>query len=302
MLRSAILFSCLSFSLVAAGQQDLSKVEIETQKVNSHVYMLKGAGGNIAVSAGPDGVLMIDDQFKELSTKIKSAISKISKKPIKFLINTHWHYDHTGSNAFFGKDTLIVAHENVRKRLSKDQFIALFKKKVPKTPAVGLPVVTFPTSMNLHFNGDEIRVIHFPTGHTDGDSIVWFKKANVAHLGDHFFVGSFPFVDLGSGGSVSGYLKNVEKMIAMLPKDVKVIPGHGPLSGIKELLLFKNMIEQTSQYVAGKMAQNISLSNIQKAGLPAKWRSFGKGFIKENIWIGIVYESLVQDQGKKKSS
>jgi cyclase len=162
--------------------------------------------------------------------------------------------------------------------------------------------VTFPTSMDLHFNGDQISVIHYPTGHTDGDSIVWFKKANVVHLGDHFFVGSFPFVDLGSGGSVSGYIGNLEKMLAQLPKDIKVIPGHGPLSNIKELRVFKNMIKDTSRYIAGKMSAKMSLADIQKNGLPSKWESFGKGFIKEDTWIGIVYRSLEADAAKKKRS
>ena len=299
-------FFSLCLTLLAAttafSGPDFSKVQIKTIKVSSHVHMLQGFGGNIAVSAGEDGILMVDDQFRELSGKIKSAIAKISQKKIKFLINTHWHFDHTGGNVDFGDEALIVAHENVRQRLSKDQYIALFDKKVPKTPKEGLPVVTFPDSLKIHFNNDEISLIHLPNGHTDGDSAIYFKKANVVHLGDHFFVGKFPFVDLGAGGSVSGYVKNLDAMIKRLPKDVKIIPGHGPLATMKDLLVFKSMIEKTQKYIADKMAKNVSLADIRKEGLPLEWKGYGDGFIKENVWIGIVYESLKLDAKKTKSS
>ncbi len=192
--------------------------------------MLQGAGGNIGVSVGPDGILIVDDQYAPLADKIKAALKTLGEGKLKFVLNTHWHGDHTGGNAAFGPEAPVIAHENVRKRMATTQTNEFFKSTTPASPKEALPVITFGHSVSIHFNGEEIRAIHFPTGHTDGDSIIYFTTSNVIHMGDHFFTGRFPFVDLDSGGDVEGFTKNVGDVIAKLPAGVKIIPGHGPLS------------------------------------------------------------------------
>ncbi len=186
-------FVCVGPSL---AQTDWSKVEIKSTKVSGNVYMLEGAGGNIGVSVGPDGILIVDDQYAPLADKIKAALKTLGEGKLKFVLNTHWHADHTGSNAAFGPEAPVIAHDNVRKRLSTEQRSEFFKRTTPPSPREALPIITFGHSLTVHFNGEEIRVIHFPQGHTDGDSIIFFTNSNVVHMGDHFFAGRFPFVDL----------------------------------------------------------------------------------------------------------
>ncbi len=264
---------------VAVSQRDFSNVEFKTTHVAGTVYVLNsGAGGNIGVSVGDDGILMIDDQFAPLAPKIRAAIAKLAEGTPKFLINTHHHGDHTGGNAEFGTEATIIAQTNVRKRLA-DQ------------PAAALPIVTFPNSMTLYFNGEEIELTYLPAGHTDGDTAVYFKQSNVIHMGDDFFAGGFPFVDLSSGGTVDGYLKNVGKVIASVPDDVKIIPGHGELSTLADLKTFHNMLQETVSHVRGQMDAGKSLAEIQEAGLPDKWDGWGEGFINESRWIETIYNS-----------
>lgn len=266
---------------VAVSQRDFSKVEFETIHVAGPVYMLdSGAGGNIAVSAGDDGILMIDDQYAPLADKIRASIRKISDGEMKFLLNTHHHGDHTGGNVEFGSEATIVAHANVRQRL--------LDGSQPKT---ALPVITYQDAVTLYFNGDTIELNHLPKGHTDADSLVLFKDSNVVHMGDLFFAGRFPYVDLGSGGTVQGYIANVAKAIERLPADVKIIPGHGPLSTLADLKTFHSAMQQTSAYVREQMESGKSLADIQKAGLPSEWKSWGSGFITEERWIEAIYTS-----------
>src|SRR4026209_1900451 len=181
---------------VNAQQTDWSKVEIKSTKVNGNVYMLEGAGGNIGVSVGADGILIVDDQFAPLADKIRAALKSLGEGKLKFILNTHWHGDHTGGNASFGPEAPIIAHDNVRRRLATEQKSEFFKRTTPASPKEALPVITFDKSLSVHFNGEEIKVIHFPQGHTDGDSVIFFTSSNVVHLGDDFFAGRFPFVDL----------------------------------------------------------------------------------------------------------
>ena len=188
---------------VAFAQRDFSEVQIKSTHVAGNVYMLEGSGGNIGVSVGADGVLIVDDQFAPLAGKIEAAIRDINSGSLKFVLNTHLHGDHTGGNAHFGKKASIVAHTNVRKRLAADS----------RTAREALPVVTFDQSISVHFNGEEIKVIHVPPGHTDGDSVIHFTQSGVVHMGDQFFNGRFPFVDLDRGGDVKGYVKNVENIL-----------------------------------------------------------------------------------------
>jgi len=290
----AIVLLVLVVPLVASAQDDFSKVEIKATKVNGNVYVLEGAGGNIGVSVGPDGILIVDDQFAPLAEKIRAALKTLGEGKLKFILNTHWHGDHTGGNAEFGREAPIIAHDNVRKRLSTEQRLELFKQTVPASPKEALPVITFDQSLSVHFNGEEIRVIHFPHGHTDGDSVIFFTNSNVIHMGDDFFAGRFPFVDLDSGGSVVGLTKNIAEIIPKIPAGAKLIPGHGPVSTVDDLKAYHRMLMETTEIVRKQMTAKKTLDQIKKEGLPAEWKSWGEGFIKTDVWLELVYRSLSQ--------
>ncbi len=270
----------------AAVAQRGDDVTIKTIPVRGSISMLEGRGGNIGISAGADGVLMIDDQFDFLAEKIQAAVDALGKGRIKYVLNTHWHGDHTGGNPFFGKSSPIIAHENVRKRLASGG-----RGRGPAAPEA-LPVITYANGLSIHFNGEEVRVVHFPHGHTDGDSIVFFTKSNVVHMGDHFFSGRFPFIDLDSGGDVEGFMKNIDRVIEMLPADVKIIPGHGPLSTLEDLRASRAMLRETTAIVRERIAAGKSLEEIKEAGLPEKWDSWSWRFISTDRWLDIVYRSL----------
>jgi glyoxylase-like metal-dependent hydrolase (beta-lactamase superfamily II) len=264
-------------------------VTVKTQKVTDNVYLLQGRGGNIAALTGMEGILIVDDDYKQVSEKLRDALKDLGSATPKFILNTHWHGDHTEGNMFFGKDSTIVAHINVRKRLLDPPEI--FGQKTPPYPAFALPMVTYNESMSLHLNGEDIRLVHFPNGHTDGDTVVFFTKANVVHLGDDFFVNMFPFVDVWSGGSVQGLINNVGTLIKQIPADTKIIPGHGPLATINELKAFHQMLIETSKIVQDEMKEKKSLDDIKKAGFPEKYRSWGTGFIKSDQWAELIYQS-----------
>ncbi|MFN2529685.1 MAG: MBL fold metallo-hydrolase [Pyrinomonadaceae bacterium] len=291
-----IIISAVLSTLVLAGvvhaQQDFSKIEVKATKVAGNVYMLEGSGGNIGVSVGADGILIVDDQFAPLADKIKAALKTLGEGKLKFVLNTHWHGDHTGGNIAFGPDAPIIAQDNVRKRMSTEQKSEFFKNTTPASPQQALPVITFDQSLSVHFNGEEIRVIHFPHGHTDGDSVIFFTGSNVVHMGDDFFAGSFPFVDLESGGSVEGLIKNVSEIIPKLPQGVKIIPGHGPLSTVAELQSYHRMLMETTDIVRKKKTAGKTLEQIKAEGLPDEWKPWGTGFIKTDSWLEIVYRSL----------
>ena len=216
----------------------------------------------------------------------------LSEGKLKFVLNTHWHGDHTGGNVVFGPEAPVIAHDNVRKRLSTEQRIEVFKSTVPASPKEAWPVITFGQSLSVHFNGEEIKVIHFPQGHTDGDSVIFFTGSNVVHMGDDFFAGRFPFVDLGSGGSVEGLAKNIGEILGKLPAGVKLIPGHGPISTADDLKLYHRMLVETTDIVRKKMAAGKTLAQIKTEGLPEEWKSWGTGFIKTDLWIETIHNSL----------
>lgn len=276
--------------------QDFSKVEIKTIKVAGNIYMLQGAGGNIGVSVGPDGILIVDDQYAPLADKIKAALKTLGDGKLKFILNTHYHGDHTGSNPIFGPDAPIISQTNARKRLTAEQQSKFFGWKFPPMPKEGLPVITFDQSVSVFFNGEEIKVIHFPHGHTDGDSIVFFTGANVVHMGDDFFQGRFPVVDLENGGDVEGMTKNVGEIISKLPADVKIIPGHGALSDLDGLKTFHRMLVETTALVRKKMKAHKTLAQIKAEGLPDEWKTWGAGYIKTEMWLALVYTSLSANQ------
>jgi glyoxylase-like metal-dependent hydrolase (beta-lactamase superfamily II) len=279
------------FAATAPAQQiDYSKVQMKATKVAGNVYMLEGAGGNIGVSVGDDGLLIVDDQFAPLADKIRAALKGIADKKLKFILNTHWHGDHTGGNVAFGPEATIIAHDNVRKRLATEQKI--LGTTTPPSPKEALPVITFDQSLSVHFNGEDIRAIHFPHGHTDGDSVIFFSESNVVHLGDDFFAGRFPFVDLESGGSVEGLIKNIGELVNKIPPTAKLIPGHGPISTLDDLKSYHRMLQQTTEIVRGKIAAGKTLDQIKSEGLPDEWKPWGQGFIKTDVWIETIYKSL----------
>jgi glyoxylase-like metal-dependent hydrolase (beta-lactamase superfamily II) len=275
---------------VAAQEQDFSKVEVKVVPVSGNIYMLQGAGGNIGVSAGSDGVLLVDDEYAPLAEKIRAALKSINPGKLKFVLNTHFHGDHTGSNPVFGPEATIVAQDNVRKRLESGSVV--MGNKTEPMVAAGLPAITFAETVSVHFNGEEIRAIHFPNGHTDGDSVIFFTQSNVVHMGDDFFNGFYPFVDLESGGSVQGMTAGVAKVLAQIPANAKVIPGHGPLSDVEGLKRFHRMLVETAAVVQKQIKAGKKLDQIQAAGLPDEWKEWGKGFINTKTWIETVYNSL----------
>jgi len=289
------IFSTLLFCLTAVtanAQTDWSKVEIKVTKVSGNVYMLEGSGGNIGVSVGSDGILIVDDQFAPLADKIKAALKTLGDGKLKFVLNTHYHGDHTGGNIAFGPDAPIIAQTNVRKRLSEEQKSKFFNRTTPASPKEALPVITFDNAVSVFFNGEEIKVIHFPHGHTDGDSVIFFTGSNVIHMGDDFFNGRFPVVDLEAGGDVEGMTKNVGDISSKLPAGVKIIPGHGALTDAEGLKSFHNMLVQTTDIVRKRMAAGKNLDQIKAEGLPEEWKSWGSGFIKTDLWLTLIYTSL----------
>jgi glyoxylase-like metal-dependent hydrolase (beta-lactamase superfamily II) len=277
----------------AAQQQDLSKVEIKTTKVAGNVYMLQGAGGNIGATVGDDGIAIVDDQFAPLAPKIHAALAKLSPKPVKFLINTHWHFDHVGGNALFSDTAAILAHANVRKRMQAGA--TMFGMEIKPAPANALPVVTFEEGLSLWWNGEEIRAIHLRPAHTDGDTAVWFVKSNVVHMGDVFFATGFPFVDLGSGGSVRGVVEALDAIIPQIPKDARIIPGHGEVGSLDDLKKYRSALDQMVAAVAKGLKAGKTLQQLQQEKVLAQWEDWGKGFVKTDDFIA----TIVQDLGKK---
>ncbi len=278
------------------AQDDFSGVRIESTKLTDSVYMLTGAGGNLGACVGEDGVFLIDDQFAPLTEKITAAIARLSDQPIRFVVNTHWHFDHTGGNENFGKaGAVIVAHENVRQRMSTDQFIAAFDRKIPAAPPKALPVITFSESVTFHWNGEELRVVHVEPAHTDGDSVIFFVKSNVVHMGDVYFNGMYPFIDTGAGGSIDGMIRAIDLVLSRpeVNDQTRFIPGHGPLSGIAELKAFRDMLRTAGDRVRALMAEGKSRDEVvaakPTADLDAKW---GGGFLQPDAWVGIVYDGM----------
>jgi cyclase len=278
----------------AYAQQDFSKVEVTSQKVAEGVYMLQGSGGNIGLSVGEDAAFLVDDQYAPLTPKITAAVKALTDKPIKFVLNTHWHGDHSGGNENLGTaGTLIVAHDNVRKRMSTEQFIEFFNSKVPASPKVALPVVTFNDTVTFHLNGEELHAFHVPPAHTDGDSVVHFKKADVIHTGDLFFNGMYPFIDVGSGGGIEGMIAAADRILGMAKDTTKIIPGHGPLATKADYKGFRDMLAKVRDAIkplvaAGKTLEQVTAAK-PTAALDATW---GTGFMKPDPFTAIVYKDL----------
>jgi cyclase len=279
-----------------AQDQDFDRVQIKTVPVAENIYMLMGEGGNIGVSTGDDGILLIDDQFAPLTDKIETALSQISEQPVKFLFNTHWHYDHTGGNENFGKSGVtIVAHDEVRTRMSTDQFIEAFQRSIPASPPEALPTITFNDTATFYFNDQTTHAFHVTSAHTDGDTVIHFPEADVIHTGDIYFNGIYPFIDSSSGGSIAGMIQATEKILALAGNNTKIIPGHGSLSNRAELENYRKMLLDVKMQTEAAIAKNMTLEEFIASKPTAKYdANWGKGFLKPEQFLTIVYQSMAK--------
>lgn len=278
---------------ISAGSHHKNSPSFKVTKLTNNIYMLQGKGGNLGLLKGKQGIVLIDADYKNMSDALKHELKKYGGvNKLRYLINTHWHGDHTQGNFSLGHHTQIIAHDNVRARLLTTQEIKLFNMVSKPYPKHALPSLTYENKLSLHINNEDIEIIHFPNGHTDGDSIVFFKKSNVVHMGDHFFSGFFPFVDVEHGGNVLNMAKNIKSVLPMLNNKTKIIPGHGPLSDKSDLQAFHDMLVGTSAEVKTMKDRGLSLDKIKAKGLSKKWNSWTKGFLSTKVWIGIVYSSL----------
>ena len=298
-LVAGLLLAC---GLAAAQDQDFSKVQMKVSKVAGNVYMIEGAGGNIGASVGEDGIVVVDDQYAPLADKIQAALKGITDKPVRFIINTHYHPDHTGGNAYFQKQAPIIAHDNVRKRLEEGGTAgnggSMHFESQPQ-PKEALPIITFDHDVTVHLNGEDIRALYFPAGHTDGDSIIFFPKSNVVHMGDDFVTYGFPFIDVDAGGGINGMIDGVEKVIAQVPADVRIIPGHGPISSLDDMRAYLAMLKATRDVVANALKDGNTLDQMKQAKILDPWKKYSGQFISEDVFLETLYNSLTgQKNGK----
>ncbi|PYX33142.1 MAG: MBL fold metallo-hydrolase [Acidobacteria bacterium] len=300
--RRIAMLAILSGSFCLAQDKDFSKVEIKVTKVAGTVYMLQGAGGNIGASVGDDGIVVVDDQYAPLADKIQAALKGITDRPVRFVINTHYHEDHTGGNEFFQKQAPIIAHDNVRKRLAEGGAAgnggSVHFEHKPAAAGV-LPIITFDHDVTVHLNGEDIRALHFPAGHTDGDSVIYFPKSNVVHMGDDFVTYGFPFIDVDGGGSIDGMIDGVEKAVAQLPADVKVIPGHGPVSNLDDVRAYVKMLKDTRAVVADGLEKKMTLAQMKEKKILDPWKKYSGDFISEDAFLETLYNSLTGQMNGK---
>ena len=283
---------CCVTNVALAENHHSDKKIFKVTELKPGFQFLQGKGGNILLSEGKDGLLIVDSDYSDMTPALEETLAQY-KSDLKYVLNTHWHGDHTQGNKKLGERADIIAHDNVYQRLNSHQEIKLFNMVSEPYPADALPDITFDHSLTLRFNNETIKALHLPNGHTDGDSIIFFEKANIVHMGDHFFNGMFPFVDVGSNGSVRGVVKNIDGILDQIADDTIVVPGHGPISNKKELIAFRDMLVGTANEVEAMMASNMGLEAIQEKGLSEQWKVWGNGFLNEKVWIGIVHSSLV---------
>ena len=292
-LRRPVLFTAL-FAFACAlplNAQNFDTVQVRSTLLSRGVFMLTGSGGNIGVAIGDDAVFVIDDQYAPLTPRILAAIAALTPRPVRFVVNTHWHFDHTGGNENIGKaGALLVAHENVRKRMSTDQFIEAFNRKEPASPAGALPVVTFTDGVTFHINGDSVVVTHTPPAHTDGDSFVMFTKANVLHTGDLFVSAGLPFVDLSSGGSIHGVIGAAARMLAVANTATKIIPGHGPVADRARLQAFHDMLVVLRDSMRVRVSARKTLEQVLADSITRPYATEWRG--GHDRFVRLLYQEL----------
>ena len=286
--------AALFLAAPALAQQDFSAVQIKTQQVGDGLYMLMGEGGNMALSTGPDGSVLVDTEYAPLNEKIRRAIGQAGGSDVKFVVNTHWHADHVGGNEPFGKTgAVIIAHNNVRARMSTEQFMAAFNQKVPPSPPAALPMITFPTRATFHWNGNIVNVVHVDPAHTDGDSIVHFTNANVIHTGDTYMKDAYPFIDVGSGGSINGFISSAELVLARSDANTKIIPGHGALATPADLRRFHDMLVTVRSSIQTLIDQGKTEDEVFAAKPTAEFDAeWGGGFMNPENFTRFAYQSL----------
>lgn len=300
---------CLALLLFLPGlalaqqPQDFSKVQVKIAKVAGNVYLLQGSGGNIAASVGDDGILMVDTEYAPLGDKILAALQSVAPgKKVKFVINTHYHTDHTGGNAFWGsRGAVIIDQTNIRRRLADGSVGGnggAVQFKQPPQPKAALPVITFDDHISVYFNGEQIRVRHFPAAHTDGDAVVYFTKSNVVHMGDIFVRYGLPFIDIRGGGSIQGMIAACEKVAATLPPDVKVIPGHGEVATMSDVRAYTKMLKDTMAVVQKALDEHKTLAQMKQENILAPWQNEARGFVKADTFIDELYYSLTGPNAK----
>ena len=307
-LRASVLaLTTASLVTIAGAQQkepDWSKIQIKASKVSGNIYMLEGEGGNIAASIGEDGIVIVDDEFAPLAEKIQAALKdlKITDKPVRFVINTHYHGDHTGGNPpFANSGSTVIAQDTVRKRLISGGTAGnggSMKMEVKPAEKAALPIITFEHDVTVHLNGEDIRALHFPAGHTDGDAIIFFPKNNVVHMGDDFVRYGFPFIDVASGGSVQGMADGVEKAVAQLPADVKVIPGHGQISNLDDVRTYIKMLRDTTAVVKKAIDAHKTVDQMKQEKILAPWAKWSGDFVNQDTFIETLYNSLTNHPGQ----
>mgnify|MGYP001819682641 CR=1 FL=1 len=277
--------------LIAGAKAETAVPTVNATPIKGSLHLLQGKGGNVLASVGEDGILIIDDDYTEYADAYHQALKALAGNEglPRFVINTHWHFDHVGGNAYWGeRGAVILAHTNVYQRMSTRQEMKVFERVVEPSPASALPIVTYGDALALHFNGDQLEVQHYPRGHTDGDSIVFFIEENVVHMGDHYFKDRFPFVDIGSGGNVKQYTANVASVLSRIDDATVIVPGHGALATRADLIRYLQMLETTTALVESKLEQGMSTTAIAEQGLGDQWQSWGQGFIKEAAWISFI--------------
>ncbi len=289
-MKHLITLIVLSF---ASSQLLAQTPTVNVTAMTDTLYLMQGRGGNVLASVGGDGVLLIDNDYGDLAQAYSDAVDSFAKGSPRFVVNTHWHGDHTGSNAFWGgRGVTLVAHDNVRKRLSNDHDSPFFGRTIPASEPAAWPVLTYADSMAIHFNYDTLELRHLPGGHTDGDTVVFFVGSNVVHMGDLFFKDRFPFIDASSGGSALAYLKNVEAVLQRTDSQTIIVPGHGSLADKADLARYLDMLETTRREVIAMKAEGLALAAMQKRGLDPRWKSWGGGFINEANYISFVAADL----------
>ena len=284
-------------ALVAApvlAQQDFSKVEVKAEKVAEGIYMLTGSGGNLGLSVGRSGTYLIDDQYAPLTEKILAAIRVITPDPVRFVVNTHWHPDHTGGNELLARaGAVIVAHDDVRVRLATPQNLPAYETRVPASPRSALPVVTFDDTLTLHLNGDRLTLLHVPSAHSDGDVLAWWEDANVVHLGDVYYADAYPFVDVAGGGSLAGLVAAIETVLSRADAETVVVPGHGPVGGRADLAAYRDMLVTVGTRVRALVEQGRSADEVVAARPTATLdERYGKGGASADRFVRMLYEDL----------